>query len=392
MRTTLLATAALLFGSLFHRPCAADPLREQAIQAQTSYDAAQRELDAAQSQLRADEAALQDNQTKLERINREIQALHANLQTAVKEALQAATTATLEERQASIKKWIDGNPTHEDESAVLEICAIDPTTIAPENLLSHIELCAKNLDAALNLVVAATTLSKEHAVLEERVAAQRKEVERKRASAELRKGQLTKTNAALILSKSSARSTSFTDRMSGVREVRCLTAFCWGGADGTEYAIEPVLDLPISMYWSVGEGGLARYVNATRLQLKLNAGVRFWIAHDLISIGVLLAEPEITQSGTFRVDGSSGQFGPQAISRPFPTVMIGMLADIVSLTFSYDQLRNTDGSGPVDPQFRDNEVLSRTVTFGVSINTFTAVRNAFGALRAAPATSEELSQ
>ena len=98
---------------------------------------------------------------------------------------------------------------------------------------------------------------------------------------------------------------------------------------------------------------------------------------------------ELTQSGSFEVDGSPYKFGPSGISRPFPTVVIGILADVVSLSFSYDQLRNTNGSGPVDPSFRDNEVLSRTVTFGVSINTFTALRNAFGMIKAKPSSGEE---
>lgn len=190
-----------------------------------------------------------------------------------------------------------------------------------------------------------------------------------------------KFKSALAETMTTAVSQSFTHRTAGIRRIRCLTAFCWGGSDGTKFAVEPILDMPVSMYWAAGESGLARHINATGLQLTIHAGVRFWFAYDKLSLGLILAEPELTKTARFGIDTSDKMFGPEAIYRPWPTLSLGILADVVSVSVSYDQLRNTDGTSAVDPQFRQNQVLSRTVTMGVSINTFTAMRNAFGLSR-----------
>jgi hypothetical protein len=77
-------------------------------------------------------------------------------------------------------------------------------------------------------------------------------------------------------------------------------------------------------------------------------------------------------------------FAKDAIRRPYPTLIIGTAGDIVQLSISYDQLRNrlsgeeTPGLRS-DPAYRPDEVLARTVTFGLAINPFTGLRNAVAA-------------
>ncbi len=198
----------------------------------------------------------------------------------------------------------------------------------------------------------------------------------------LREEKLTEAQRKAELASTPREALTFDDRMAGVREVRCYTAFCWGGYDGTAFAIEPVVELPVSKYWALGEGGLARNINNSGLELALHAGVRFWFAYDFLSVGVLLADPKLTRQEDFTIDASEATFSQKSVSRPWPTLIVGFFADVVSLTMSYDQLRNTDGSHAVDNRYRENEVLSRTLTFGLTINTFTAMRNAFGAAKA----------
>jgi hypothetical protein len=170
----------------------------------------------------------------------------------------------------------------------------------------------------------------------------------------------------------------FRDRMQGARLARCTTAYCWGGDDGTEFAVEPIIDLPISMFWALGDGSLARHINANRLDISVAAGIRFWFSYDQASLGLLLATPTLTGNNTIRVDHSDQTFPTDAISRPFPTLALGLAGDLITFTISYDQLRNTDGNNPVDDNYLPNQVLSRTFVLGVSLYPFTAARNALG--------------
>lgn len=169
------------------------------------------------------------------------------------------------------------------------------------------------------------------------------------------------------------------DRIAGVRRARCATAYCWGGKDGRQNAIEPVLDLPIGMYWSAGGGSLARFVNANNIKISASAGLRYWFAYDVMSVGILLAQPELTDTQT-TVDFRDKSLSSSQVRRPYPTLIVGLWGDIIQLSASYDELRNAARTS--DNYIQDypaNGVLSRAVTFGVALNPVTAARNGIGA-------------
>lgn len=180
---------------------------------------------------------------------------------------------------------------------------------------------------------------------------------------------------------------SLPDRLRGAREVRCYTAYCWGG-DGTKYGIEPILDLPVGISWAIGNGALANYINANRVDVAVSAGLRVWFAYDVVSVGVLIARPSLNNQASIELEYSDVKFPRAAVNRPFPTLVLGLWGDVFAITASYDQLRNTDGSEAVDPNYLPNEVLSRAVVLGLSINPFTAVRNAVGHSRAGAGSDE----
>ncbi|MEZ4234410.1 MAG: hypothetical protein R3B89_34870 [Polyangiaceae bacterium] len=173
-------------------------------------------------------------------------------------------------------------------------------------------------------------------------------------------------------------------RLSGARQARCATALCWGG-DGTKYAVEPVVDLPIGMYWALGNGSLANHINGNQLQLSLTAGFRYWFAYDVMSIGLIFAQPSLTNQGSISTPYSDAKYPPSAVSRPFPTLMLGLWGDVFMATVSYDQLRNRGPNGEaLDPNYRDDEVLSRTITIGIAFNFVATARNALGAVNSTP--------
>jgi hypothetical protein len=228
----------------------------------------------------------------------------------------------------------------------------------PSDCVGRVE---KALEARSDLVRAKEDLEKKTERLAERMAA---------------------VHASLTLESSVTELTPGSDlaaRLRGVRKVRCMTAYCWGGVDGSQYAIEPIVDLPIGLSWAVGSGGLANYINGNRIDVSVSAGIRVWFAYDIASFGVLLARPSLTNTTRIYTEYSDKVFTSNSVNRPYPTLVLGLWGDIFSITASYDQLRNTDGSNPVDSRFLPNEVLSRAFVFGISINTITAARNAIAA-------------
>jgi hypothetical protein len=168
-------------------------------------------------------------------------------------------------------------------------------------------------------------------------------------------------------------------RLAGVRRARCATAYCWGGDDGREKAIEPILDLPVGMYWGVGGSALADYVNANNIKIQFNAGLRYWFSYDVMSVGILLAQPDLTgTTSTISFRGKS--LANSQMRRPYPTLVIGFAGDILQLSISYDELRNASSSSQdFLPEFRPNQTLSRAVVFGIAITPLTAARNGIGA-------------
>jgi hypothetical protein len=179
--------------------------------------------------------------------------------------------------------------------------------------------------------------------------------------------------------KASSPASSLEARIAGARQGRCATAYCFGGTDGTKYAFEPVVDLPIGLTWAIGNGTLANHINASGLDVRLNAGARFWFAYDLVSVAVLLFQPSLTTSDEITVPGATEPFGSEAVRRPYPSIAFGFAGDLFLLTVSYDQLRNVRSNGSHDPNFLPDEVLSRTVTFGLYLAPLTAARNGIGA-------------
>lgn len=170
-------------------------------------------------------------------------------------------------------------------------------------------------------------------------------------------------------------------RLARVRKARCMTAYCFGGPDGRRYGIEPILDLPIGMFWGVGQGALAGYINSNNIKIQFTAGLRYWFAGDTMSVGVLLAQPDLTSAAQDTVEFRERSIPASQIRRPYPTVVLGVWGDILQLSLSYDTLRNAKSSDTANyiPEFAPNSVLARTITIGLAISPLTAARNGIAA-------------
>jgi hypothetical protein len=167
-------------------------------------------------------------------------------------------------------------------------------------------------------------------------------------------------------------------RLARVLDVRCLTAICWGGPDGRRYGVEPLIDLPVGIVWSVGRGSLSSYINSSAMSVEFNAGLRLWVANDLFSVSAYFAKPVARPGDSIRLRGSQKSHSVDAIHRPYPSVGFGFFGDILHLGIAYDVLVNrSDERG--DPSYPPNEVLSRSISFTLGVSTFTTARNAIAA-------------
>lgn len=166
------------------------------------------------------------------------------------------------------------------------------------------------------------------------------------------------------------------ERLRAGRELRCVTAYCYGGVDGTKFGIEPVLDLPVGLVWSAGSGALTSYINSHTVNVEFNAGVRFWLGYDIMSVSIYFSRPLITGDDTIRVAGSSFEHSPDAVHRPFPSIGLGFAGDLVQLGISYDQLRNGGTASTRDPSYPANSVLSRSLTFSLGFSLFNLSKQA----------------
>jgi hypothetical protein len=166
------------------------------------------------------------------------------------------------------------------------------------------------------------------------------------------------------------------ERLRAGRALRCLTAYCYGGVDGTKFGIEPVLDLPVGLVWSAGSGALTSYVNSHTVNVEFNAGLRFWVGYDIMSVSIYFSKPLITGSDSIRVAGSSFEHTPSAVHRPFPSLGLGFAGDVLLLGISYDQLRNGSTDGTRDRAYPANAVLSRSLTFSLGFSLFNISKNA----------------
>jgi hypothetical protein len=258
-------------------------------------------------------------------------------------------------------KIVFPNDSGERKALLLAVCS--PTTSGDD--------CKKRLDVVLAYVKAAAPL---------RTAIDAAELELARTKQnEARDYDLYRLAASAETLAGEEPVNRLADRLSGVRRARCATAYCWGGSDGRKYAIEPTVDLPIGMYWAAGGGSLASYVNANNIKIHATAGLRYWFAYDAMSVGILLAQPELTESQT-TIDYRDKTLATSQMRRPYPTLVVGFWGDIIQLSVSYDELRNAArSSGNYIQDYSANAVLARAVTFGVALNPVTAARNGIGA-------------
>jgi|GEM_PF-3356879 len=169
------------------------------------------------------------------------------------------------------------------------------------------------------------------------------------------------------------------DRLRLAREARCKTAYCFG-EEGTQYAFEPMLELPIGTSVSFGGGALSKFNNGTEFTIQFSAGLRFWFAYDMVSISAFIAKPLYSGEVKLRVPGSDYEHPTTSITRVGPSLALGFVGDLLFLGAGYDELRNGSSATSSDTSFPPNEVLSRSITVTFGIAPFAALRNAAGAL------------
>jgi len=182
--------------------------------------------------------------------------------------------------------------------------------------------------------------------------------------------------AALLAWPWRAGAQSLAARLEEARKLRCKTALCFEPSNA--YAVEPVVDLPVSLVWAAGDGALATYYNSTPTSVEFNAGIRFWFAHDVVSVMVYVARPLLRDGDKIRIRGSRFEHGVSAVRRPFPSLGVGAFGDIVQLGVSYDELRNGSTASTRDPNYPAGAALSHAITFSLSLSPMNLARNAQG--------------
>jgi hypothetical protein len=199
---------------------------------------------------------------------------------------------------------------------------------------------------------------------------------------------LTRTIGAglLVLAGSSgiayAQSTylPFGDAFKAGREARCHMAVCFGGG-GDEYAVEPLIDLPVGTTFALSLGkdnALGEFYNAVNVTADFTAGLRVWLFHDWLSASVYFSRPVLPSEKTIHVLGSDFEHPASAVRHPYPGFAIGLLGDVFWIGFDYNELRNGDTDTTRDPNFRPNERLSSVWSVTVGIATATAIRDGIG--------------
>lgn len=183
---------------------------------------------------------------------------------------------------------------------------------------------------------------------------------------------------ARIEAQIDAETRTFRSVMKGARASRCATALCWGPSN--KFAFEPLAELPIGKSFAFPNSGLARYVNSNDIQVSFNAGVRFWMAWDWVSLSVYLSKPILHQGEAIHVSGSNTEFSTSQVRRPYPGVAIGLFGDILWLAFDYDQLRNGNAGVQRAPEYRPNEIVSHAYTFTIAIAPIAGIRNGLGTI------------
>jgi hypothetical protein len=343
MKHSWLGVGCLAAGLLFARPgfCIDNEVRNAAVDALLARDAAQAKLDAAKKD--ADKA-----------------------------------------RAGWLKLW-EGWQKGLEEAALKEAAA-PPQKADDEINAAALEQLSKALDDLKAKVAKATPDATEESKgklseIEQAIDTTKKEVEEQHTRLASLENALTvaetkKKVTAEAFAKNTGPVRYLAERLRAGRQLRCITAYCYGGVDGTKFAIEPVLDLPVGLVWSAGNGALTSYVNSHTVNVEFNAGLRFWLGYDIMSVSLYFSKPLITGNDPIRVSGSSFEHSPDAIHRPFPSIGLGFAGDAVTLGISYDQLRNGATDNKRDPAYPANSVLSRSLTFSLGISLFNLSKQA----------------
>lgn len=166
-------------------------------------------------------------------------------------------------------------------------------------------------------------------------------------------------------------------KLSDALSVRCMTAICFGG-HGREYGLEIVLDTPLSYGFSVGNSSLKTYMNSNQFGIDFNVGARFWIAYDILSFMVFFSKPIVSQDDSITLHGSDFPHPVTSIKRPYPSLGIGLLGDMLQVSASYDALINGDTKETTDPNFAPNARLSNALSITIGFAPFTALRTLAG--------------
>jgi hypothetical protein len=206
---------------------------------------------------------------------------------------------------------------------------------------------------------------------------QRAKIEQKETEIELDEAALRKRDQQIEKAKKDLAEfeRSLRVELAESRSVRCMTAVCWGDG-GTQYAVEPVVDLPIGIAFAVGGGSLTSYLNANKLSIEFNAGLRFWFWHDRLSVMIFFSKPVLETGDRIRLEGSEFEHPTSSVHRPYPNIGFGFFGDLLQVGIAYDVLVNGDARSDRDPSYRPNQVLSQALIITIGFSTVLTARTA----------------
>lgn len=173
---------------------------------------------------------------------------------------------------------------------------------------------------------------------------------------------------------------TFRGGMSKARKARCATALCWGPSN--RWAFEPLAELPISKTFAFPGSGVGRFINGNGVNVRLDAGFRFWFAWDWASVAVYLSSPNFAGSKeTIRISGSSFEYPVSLVRRPLPGLALGLFGDMLWVGLDYNQLRNgSTDDATRDPKYPANEVVSHAFSISIAIAPVAGFRNGIGTM------------
>lgn len=172
--------------------------------------------------------------------------------------------------------------------------------------------------------------------------------------------------------------TSLRSVLQKARTARCKTAICFG--EDNKWALEPLAELPIGSTFSPWNGRshpLGSYINNHTYSASLNAGIRFWLFWDWVSLATYFSAP-LTGDDTIRIPGSSYEFSSNRVKRPYPGIAVGLFGDIVWLGANIEELHNGDTDQSRDPTYARNAVIDRELTLTIAFAPLAMIRDGIG--------------